>query len=85
MLFVSISFALGSQRKRNFQWNMDLTDIMMPKKGTCNNTIGIFWINYRSMILVNQRPLSSPVTRGGGTGGFFFFLSFYFHKDFHET
>ena len=23
MLFVSISFALGSQRKRSFQWNMD--------------------------------------------------------------
>ena len=25
MLFVSISFALGSQRKRGFQWNMGLT------------------------------------------------------------
>ena len=24
MLFVSISFALGSQRKRSFQWNMGL-------------------------------------------------------------
>ena len=26
MLFVSISFALGSQRKRSFQWNMGLSD-----------------------------------------------------------
>ena len=26
MLFVSISFALGSQRERSFQWNMGLTE-----------------------------------------------------------
>ena len=27
MLFVSISFALGSQRERSFQWNMGLKDL----------------------------------------------------------
>ena len=25
MLFVSISFALGSQHKRNFEWNMNIS------------------------------------------------------------
>ena len=35
MLFVSISFALGSQRKRNFQWNMGLWEKikMMQEQG----------------------------------------------------
>ena len=32
MLFVSISFALGSKRKRNFRWNMGLTKHTHPPK-----------------------------------------------------
>ena len=30
MLFVSISFALGTQRERNFQWNMGFTVFFIP-------------------------------------------------------
>ena len=66
MLFVSISFACGSQRAHSFQWNMGLTILLAIPRQThtmfcCKNSCG-FWekLPIRLAIPINTRtPLDN--------------------------